>query len=289
MPHAAEGARRDRPFVDGDRAMAVLRQRFEGESVGVVEHGGGQHVEEGVHLHMPERRGDDPLQRLGDGAFADAADAIEQDDADGAVQDGPFEARDAGPAAPMIGGGNPIGTRRRMRRCRPLSCITAAIAALSLSAGPFAAGVALAGDPIPVPAAVAAFDNYDSAGETPEAAAAHAARVERFAGLVAESLSADGKYEIIPLACSAPPCSAGGMAPEDLIAAARAAGARVLVYGGVHKMSTLVQWGRIQAIDLEGDRLLVDRAFSFRGDSDEAFRRAADFVARYLEEAAPLP
>src|SRR3546814_2780594 len=33
-----------------------------------------------------------------------------------------------------------------------------------------------------IPAAIAAFDNYDTAGESPEAADAHAARVQGFAG-----------------------------------------------------------------------------------------------------------
>lgn len=138
-----------------------------------------------------------------------------------------------------------------------------------------------------IPAAIAAFDNYDTAGESPEAAEAHAARVQGFAGLVAERLTAEGAYKIVPLTCAAPPCSAGNMAPEDLIGAARQSGARLLVYGGVHKMSTLIQLGKVQAIDLESETLLFDQSFQFRGDTDEAFRRAAEFVARYLAEAKP--
>ncbi len=100
------------------------------------------------------------------------------------------------------------------------------------------AGRTPAADEAPVPVAIAAFDNDDSAGEAP--------------------------------------------------AAARATGARLLVCGGVHKMSTLVQWGKLHVVDLAADRLLLDRNFSFRGDSDEAFRRAAEFVARYVKEVVPL-
>jgi len=61
----------------------------------------------------------------------------------------------------------------------------------------------------------------------------------------------------------------------------------VLVYGGIHKMSTLIQMGKVQAVDLASERLILDQSFSFRGDTDEAFRRAAQFVVRYLEDAAP--
>ncbi|HNB26145.1 MAG TPA: hypothetical protein PLR41_04245 [Alphaproteobacteria bacterium] len=35
--------------------------------------------------------------------------------------------------------------------------------------------------------------------------------------------------------------------PAELIAAARNAGAQVLVYGGIHKMSTPIQMGKAQA------------------------------------------
>ncbi len=162
------------------------------------------------------------------------------------------------------------------------------LVALVPAAG-MAAGFSSAGGSEPMTAVIADFDNYDTAGEAPAQAAAHAARVERFAGLVQERLEAQGGYRVVPLACPASPCSAGAMAPEDLLRAARAAGARLLVYGGIHKMSTLIQMGKVQAIDLDSDRLLLDQSFSFRGDTDEAFRRAAGFVARYLDGAAPAP
>jgi Protein of unknown function (DUF2380) len=71
---------------------------------------------------------------------------------------------------------------------------------------------------------------------------------------------------------------------DALIATARRAGARLLVYGGIHKMSTLVQWGELQVVDLEREQLLLRRSFTFRGDSDEAFRRAAGFILENLKD-----
>lgn len=170
-----------------------------------------------------------------------------------------------------------------MKRQHALSCIAAALAA---ALWPATTPAAEAGS---VSVAVADFDNYDTAGEAAEPTAAHAARVQGFADLLEENLAMQDGYRVVSLDCAAAPCAAGAMAPEDLVQAARAAGARLLVYGGIHKMSTLVQMGKVQAVDLESDRLLLDRSFSFRGDTDEAFRRAAAFVVRYVHEAAPTP
>ena len=138
-----------------------------------------------------------------------------------------------------------------------------------------------------IPVAIAEFDNYDTSGESGERTAQYAARVQGFAGLVGDGLEAAGKFRVVKLECAEPPCSAGQMAPDELISAARRAGARLLVYGGIHKMSTLIQMGKVQAVDLQEEKLLLDQAISFRGDNDMAFDRAAQFVVDYLEDAAP--
>jgi hypothetical protein len=78
-----------------------------------------------------------------------------------------------------------------------------------------------------------------------------------------------------------------GSRSDALIAAARHAGARFLVYGCIHKMSTLVQWGELQVVDLDREQLLLRRSFTFRGDSDEAFRHAAVFIRESLTDIAP--
>ncbi len=41
------------------------------------------------------------------------------------------------------------------------------------------------------------------------------------------------------------------LTPEDLFEATRKAGARFLLFGGVHKMSTLIQLAQVQIIDVE--------------------------------------
>lgn len=129
--------------------------------------------------------------------------------------------------------------------------------------------------------AVAKFDYKDTSGEVRDQTAEHAERLELFrtrleAGLTAEA----GAYVAVPLGCMGrDACSLETLRPELMLRAARAAGADYLVFGGVHKMSTLVGFGRIDVLDVAADRLVFDRVISFRGDTDEAFARAADFVA----------
>lgn len=130
--------------------------------------------------------------------------------------------------------------------------------------------------------AVADFDYEDSSGEIQDQAAAHAARLDDFDRLIRNQLSTSGKYRIVVLACAQPRCSAGAMDAQSLTNAARQSGARLLLYGGIHKMSTLVQFGKAQIVDLETDQVVFDRTITFRGDNDEAWKRAGAFLAGEL-------
>ena len=73
------------------------------------------------------------------------------------------------------------------------------------------------------------------------------------------------------------------MNPSELQKAARAAGAKLVLLGGVHKMSTLVQWAKIQIADEEQGQV---RLLTFRGDTDEAWQKAESYVARDVLESA---
>ena len=142
------------------------------------------------------------------------------------------------------------------------------------------ASSAEAADPIKL--AIADFDYRDTSGETQDQAAAHAVRLRNFIQLIDDQLSASGRYQIVALSCPKPPCSAGAMDAQTLTDAARQSGARLLLYGGIHKMSTLVQFGKAQVADLETDQVVYDRTISFRGDDDNAWKRASEFLAEDL-------
>ncbi|NOJ38211.1 DUF2380 domain-containing protein [Bradyrhizobium australiense] len=176
------------------------------------------------------------------------------------------------------------GWRASRRRNGASAVLTMLWAVAALS---FASGGSPAAGPIAV--AVADFDYFDTSGEVLDQSAEHQARVASFAALLRDNLAAQGDYRVVPIECPDHPCTATSMSQDVFIAAARKAGARLVVYGGIRKMSTLVQWGEIQLLDLEAEKLLMRRTVTFRGDNDAAYRHAADFVGNTLKESMPKP
>jgi hypothetical protein len=170
---------------------------------------------------------------------------------------------------------------RRRRRAFHVLTVLCVAAALSFASGGLTAAA-------PIAVAVADFDYFDTSGEVVDQSAEHRARVASFAALLRDNL-AQSDYRVVRIECRDPPCTATSMSQDVFIAAARKAGARLVVYGGIRKMSTLVQWGEVQLLDLEAEKLLMRRTVTFRGDNDAAYRHAANFVSDTLKETMPKP
>lgn len=165
--------------------------------------------------------------------------------------------------------------RERMRR-----------AGLTLLAVMLLAGRAVAQE-APTPVAVATFSYSDTSGEPRDQEAEHAAWLAMFTGLMREDIGRTGRFRIVDHACAAPDCAVvEGVVPDALVASASAAGARYLVFGGIHKMSTLVQWARLTVLDVPSRAMVIDRQFSFRGDNEDAWRHAARYVSSYVNGIA---
>lgn len=143
---------------------------------------------------------------------------------------------------------------------------------------------ALADSAAPFTLAVIDFDYVDTSGEPRDQREDHARRLRDFMMSLRRDLARDGKFRIVALDCGDAPCAVGKETPTDLFDSAKKAGARLLLYGGVHKMSTLVQWAKTQLVDVEKNRLIDDRWLTFRGDDDEAWRRAEAYLAKRLAE-----
>jgi hypothetical protein len=126
--------------------------------------------------------------------------------------------------------------------------------------------------------AVPALDFIDTSGEVRDQAAEHAARLDRFVATLRARLAEPGTVEVVVPACAGP-CSPARTPFGEMAAATRAAGAERLLVGNVHKISTLIGTVRLTLIDLPGDRVVCTRTLSYRGDSDEAWERAARFAA----------
>ena len=138
----------------------------------------------------------------------------------------------------------------------------------------------------PVALAVLNLEYVDTSGEPKDQTAAHQRRAADFVSALQHDLAANGQYRIVPLSCGSAPCEPA-MNPFELQKAARAAGAKLVLLGGVHKMSSLIQWAKIEITDEEQGRIVFDRLVTFRGDTDEAWQKAESFVARDVLQSAP--
>ncbi len=128
--------------------------------------------------------------------------------------------------------------------------------------------------------AIAEMDYVDTSGELIDQSADHRRRLRAFEDSLRRDLTANGKLRSVALDCPPDACSIGDLAAKQLIGKAQAAGADFLLISAFHKVSTLVQWAKFDVIDLKADKLAFERLVSFRGDNDEAWRRAEAFMVR---------
>ena len=174
-----------------------------------------------------------------------------------------------------------------MRSSRALVHL-AAIVAASTAVGRFDRAAANSQDSR---AAVAVFDfNYvDTSGEGRDQRREHAARLAAFMSALKADLTAHGRFRVVIPACQPEPCSLPALTPDNVLVAAREAGANLVLFGNIHKMSTLVQWANVQAIDVKTGQTVLAKLFTFRGDTDEAWARAERFIAAEVEHTEPPP
>jgi hypothetical protein len=145
------------------------------------------------------------------------------------------------------------------------------------------AGHALAASPLTI--AVADIDYVDSSGEVRDQRADHATRLHALEQQIIADLAHSGRFAPVHLTCATPPCSADHMDQDAMVAAARAQHAQLVVFGGVHKMSTLIQWGRFEVMDVATGKRRLARTVTFRGDTDDAWQHAADYVGQMLVDS----
>jgi hypothetical protein len=135
--------------------------------------------------------------------------------------------------------------------------------------------------------AVAALDYIDTSGEVRDQQADHAQRLKNFADALRSDLAANGTFRVVSLDCPAAGCAASVTPPGELVAAAGKAGAAYVLLGGIHKTSTLVQWAKVEILDVVQQKVVFDRLLTFRGDDDTSWQRAEAFVVRdILQNAA---
>jgi hypothetical protein len=133
--------------------------------------------------------------------------------------------------------------------------------------------------------AVAHFYFVDTSGEVDDQKVRHENQLRLFDTELRKTLSADERLELIALPCGSDRCSLDNPGIDRLASQARTANARYLLAGGIHKMSTLVGWAKFIVYDLENSGRICDRLLTYRGDTAEAWRRAAEFGAKNVIRA----
>jgi Protein of unknown function (DUF2380) len=156
---------------------------------------------------------------------------------------------------------------------------TALAAVAVFSAGPVRQGRAQ-GD-IPV-LAVAEIQYVDTSGEVIDQSADHFRRLREFEASLRTDLAASGKVQNVALDCPPNACSAGDIDAEQLLGKAQAAGAGYLLISSFHKVSTLVQWAKIDLVEVKSRNVVFNRLVTFRGDNDKAWRHAESFIVRQI-------
>jgi len=161
----------------------------------------------------------------------------------------------------------------------------AMIAAAVLSGGPIGRSQAQ-GD---VPAvAVAEIYYIDTSGEVIDQGAEHSRRLRDFAAALRTDLSASGKLRGVALDCPPNACTIGDIDADQLVAKAQAAGAAYVLISSFHKTSTLIQGAKFNIVEVKTRKVVFDRLVSFRGDNDEAYRRAQSFIVRQILDQEKL-
>jgi hypothetical protein len=143
--------------------------------------------------------------------------------------------------------------------------------------------------------AVLDFNYVDTSGESRDQSAEHQKRLDAFMLAFRQDIAASEKYRMVTATCRPVPCQVGQSPLTELQDAAREAGAKILLMGGIHKMSTLIQNARVLAVDVETNAVVLDKLITFRGDTDEAWQRAETFLAQQItaspagSDARPAP
>ena len=137
--------------------------------------------------------------------------------------------------------------------------------------------------------AVLDFTYADTAGEAQDMTTEHQEWLAALAAGLRKDFERTGAYRLVTPVCRPEPCEVGRTPLDQIESAAKEAGAQLLVMGGVHKESTLLQWAKVLAVNLVNNRVVTDKLFTFRGDNEYAWQRAEEFVSRdLLAAAAPL-
>jgi len=135
----------------------------------------------------------------------------------------------------------------------------------------------------PPAVAVLEFSYLDTSDEPRDQSAEHAARLAAQQTDLETALKASGKYRVATFPSK--PDEACRRKSECLLEKAGEAKADLVLTGALHKASTMETSMWVGMFEVPSGKRVFYRQMSFRGDTDEAWRRATAFLARDLAKS----
>jgi len=128
--------------------------------------------------------------------------------------------------------------------------------------------------------AIARFDFRDTSGEATPQEQKHSTMLVEFQNALNTSFTTEVPARVVQLDCQQTSCSLATAGLAELLNAAKSVSADYLLVGQIHKMSTLVGWVKYALVDVSSGQTVCDRFLTYRGDNEEAWKRAANGVRR---------
>ena len=141
----------------------------------------------------------------------------------------------------------------------------------------------------PTSLAILPIKLLDTSAEPIDQGTDHARRLKALTDALTADLVASGLYRTIPVSREQVRARCPDERPACLLDAAREAGGALVFIGVVHKSSTLIMqlWARL--VDTTSGKEVLVRDLNFRGDNDEAWHRAARFLADQVKGGRVQP
>lgn len=129
------------------------------------------------------------------------------------------------------------------------------------------------------------FGFIDTSGEQRDQKADHEKRLVEMSRRIGTELQDKGLYRVIQPTPGILSCDSRDQ--ECLLSEARKAGTDLILAGAVQKASTLISQIWVGVFDASDGKRILYRQLSFRGDTDEAWQHAADFLLQQIEADPP--
>jgi hypothetical protein len=138
--------------------------------------------------------------------------------------------------------------------------------------------------------AVMPFKLLDTSAEPTDQRSDHQRRLKNMGSAMARELPETGAFSGAPIIGASEVSKACPTeTPNCLLGVAQSKGAAFALFGVLHKSSTLIMQLFLTIVPVDGRKTLLSRELNFRGDNDESWTRARDFLVDQIRRELGSP